>query len=151
MEARTYHSKRQPVRRSFSGPGSESRTKQSFKDESDINHIVKRYQKAGVPLTMQPGAIFGDFTDADTFRRSHDAIATAKSEFEKLPSNVRNFFDNDVALCIDFMANPENEADCIELGLMPKKQKEASSGAGAPAEIEALGGDGGGAPVQPPE
>lgn len=135
MEIRTrYERRRVPV--DYGNQDTTSMTKQSFKDESDINNILKRYQQTGV--LVDPGAhrqpMFGDFSNGEAFRQSADAVAAARSSFELLPSNVRAFFDNNVANMLDFVADPANHGKLSELGLIESKPNgEAPAGQGPPA------------------
>ena len=42
--------------------------------------------------------------------------------FDNLPSDVRNRFNNNPAQLLDFVADPENKEEAIELGLLPKPE-----------------------------
>lgn len=99
------------------------RTQQHFKDEADVNVIMRKYAKTGI--LVDPSQVrsrvpqFGDFTQVD-FHSMQNAIAAAKAAFMLLPSDVRSKFDNDPALAIEFAANPENNAEAVKLGLLDK-------------------------------
>ncbi|AXH75649.1 MAG: internal scaffolding protein [Microviridae sp.] len=100
---------------SFKPPG---RTKQSFKDECDINRIMARYATTGsLDFINQREARYLDVDGAD-YQAAMDLVAGARSMFESLPSNVRARFDNDPAQLLDFLEKPYNRQEAIDLGLV---------------------------------
>lgn len=92
------------------------RTKQSFKDDADINVIVSRFLKSGYlpPAVQEPR--FGDVSGLE-FQEAMQLVAVAQSQFEALPSVVRSRFKNDPAAFLDFVGNPDNAPELIEMGL----------------------------------
>ena len=102
-------------------PKSVSRCKQSFRDEVNINTIVKRGLTHDPSATRQPQ--YGDFSNGGDYKQMCDAITQAQSEFMQLPSDTRYRFNNDVGEMLDWVANPENHAEAAELGIIPKGSK----------------------------
>jgi phage internal scaffolding protein len=98
-----------------------SLTKSEFKDECDINNVVKRALRTGVLPGVDREALYGDFSQVEDYATAQIKIAEAKSEFEQLPSGIKEKFDNDVANLLDFVDDPENEAEAIKLGLLPEQ------------------------------
>ncbi len=95
-------------------------TKQSFKDDCDINLIMAKFVKTGVLDHQRThGAEYG-FASSDDFRDSMEIISKAQTMFEELPSHLRNQFDNDPAEFLDFVQDPENLAEMQEMGLATK-------------------------------
>lgn len=111
------------------------KTKQEFIDDSNINVIVKRWLKGQfVPLqNAQP--LYGDFSNVDDYLTAVNNVRQAQAEFDALPSAIRNRFQNDPAQLISFLADPNNQAEAEEIGLVDK---------GVPINTPP---DGGGAPV----
>ncbi len=71
-----------------------SLTKQSFKDECDINNILSRYDLSGSlpnPNPKQPQ--YGDFTNVN-FQNSANLIAECKSTCKNLPLVSREKYDS---------------------------------------------------------
>jgi len=99
----------------FEGPG---RTQQQFKDECDINNIMKRFEATGVVthLNGRPPQ-FGDIADLD-FQGAMDAVIDARNRFEALPSKVRDRFQNDPQRLLDFIADSNNAEEARKLGLL---------------------------------
>lgn len=94
-----------------------SRTKQSHKDECNINFIVDRYRKTGmVEHVRKFNGEYGDFQSVD-FHEAMNAVAQANQMFDSLPSKVRSKFDNNPAKFMDFVHDPKNKEEITELGL----------------------------------
>jgi len=106
--------------------GEEIRVEQSHKDEVNINKIVKR--AGGMELIAKVNALtqfqYDDVTGND-FQESMNAIIKARDTFDQVPSDIRKQFDNDPAKFMDFVHNPENSDQLIQMGL--KKEPEVIS------------------------
>jgi len=101
----------------FTGPG---RTKQSFKDECDINTIMRRYQVTGALTHLaQREPQYIDATGHD-FTNAMHIIAEAKSRFAELPAEIRAEFDNDPAQLLDFVHDPANIDQAVEWGFLDR-------------------------------
>ena len=98
----------------FTEPG---RTKQSFKDECNINNIMARYQKSGAITHVQNNQPQYGFATARTFHESMNIVTKAQSMFAELPSSIRSKFKNDPAQFLDFVQDAGNADELVELGL----------------------------------
>lgn len=101
-----------------------SMTFQHFKDECDINTIVSRYPNGITPYDERKGTgIYGDFSDASIFdfREAQSKIAEAEDRFQSLPSAVRQRFNNNPALLLDFLGDSANYAEAVKLGLVHER------------------------------
>lgn len=115
----THPIRKERVQLKFTGKG---RTKQSHKDECDINKLMARYANSGqLPATNPYPARYGDFSDVPDFQQAVNQVNEANSAFADLPSAIRTRFGNDPTQLLEFMANPANEAEAIELGIIPAK------------------------------
>lgn len=94
-----------------------SMTKQSFRDEANVNFIVSQYQKTGMlqHREVHEGQ-YGEFADLD-YHTAMNIVTSADQMFQSLPSNVRNRFANDPALFLDFVQDPENQDEMAAMGL----------------------------------
>ncbi|AXH77337.1 MAG: internal scaffolding protein [Microviridae sp.] len=108
-------SKKPRVSLSFTQP---SLTKQSFKDECDINRIMARYQATGLlPNVNELPAQYLDVTGAD-FQEHQNFIAGAFSMFNELPSAIRAKFSNSPGEFLDFCSHEKNRPELAEMGLL---------------------------------
>lgn len=94
-----------------------SLTKQSFKDECDINMIMARYQKTGVIDHYAKHAPQYGETSAHTFTEAQMIVANAQSMFNELPSKARQAFNNDPAEFLGFCEHEPDLKTMIDLGL----------------------------------
>nr|QJB18962.1 MAG: internal scaffolding protein [Microvirus sp.] len=106
------------IKTSITFPQNSKYTKQSFKDECDINTIMAQYQRTGeMPNINQQSPQYLDATGYD-FREQMEFVRGAKELFEQLPSNLRNRFQNDPARFLDFTSDPINRVEAARLGLL---------------------------------
>lgn len=94
------------------------RTKQSFRDECDINCIMAKWTRTGAPPVTNPlPPQYGDFSNVDDYLAAANSVLQADLEFSRLPAEVRDRFQNDPAQLITFMADPGNQDEAVALGL----------------------------------
>lgn len=102
---------------------SQGKTKQSFKDECDINKKVQRMQQGGL---LPGGAVrtpmFSDVSGVD-FQEAQFLVARARQAFEALPARIRHRFDHKPEKLLDFMADKANLEEAVKLGLTPKPEE----------------------------
>lgn len=104
-------------------PKAVSMTKQSFREEADINVIMKRAERTGVigdPLAVYDKGVYGDFSDGADFLTIQNRVLAMNEYFMTLPGEVRAKFNHDPAVMIDFVSNPANLAESVKLGLVSK-------------------------------
>jgi len=105
----------------------ESRVEQSHKDAVNINSIIKRFNKTGyLPDPVLTG-VYGDFSGSLDFHQSQDKIIQAKDAFMALPSDIREFFDNDPGALLEFVHDDSNREAAEEMGLIPTPDKPKDS------------------------
>lgn len=96
----------------------DSRTQQHFKDEVDINTIVRKFGVTGtVPATLDL-ASYGDFSQVESYHDAMNALISSQQAFESVPAHIRKHFDNDPAAFVEFTTNPENHSQLKEWGLI---------------------------------
>jgi len=112
---------RQPLRDvSLKFPADSRWTKQCFKEESDINSIMARYQSTGeIPNLDVRAPQYLDATGMD-FQSMQNQVVEARALFMELPSKLRTRFANDPGEFLAYVADPQNHAEMRELGLMHK-------------------------------
>jgi len=110
-------------------------TEQNHKDETDINNIVRKYNKTGlIDHLNQFEKQYGDMTGYD-YQDAMNTVAAANTMFEGLPSAIRNKFDNDPAKFINFVDDESNADKLVEMGLAkPKVSTPVDEGSKEPVE-----------------
>ncbi len=135
----------------------DGRTKQSFRDETDINKLLQRAQKTGtISHLNKHEARYGDFSGFDFFE-AQLRLTAGREIFDELPSEVRNEFQQSPAAFFKYVNDPAN-SDRLEsllpalaapgrqmINLLPDNADEAAatasnSGANATVPPDASGG-----------
>lgn len=104
------------------GPGL---TKQSMKDQTDINRILLKYQKTGVQSfvsQVQPEFVE---TAAMDFQEAMNLVLDAQNKFQEMPSSLRKKFDNDPGQYLAFVQDPANLDEMYELGMAERPPEPA--------------------------
>lgn len=99
-------------------------TQQSFKDQQDINRIVKQYAKTGVAVQTTRIPMSEDFVGITDYHSAMNAIRAGDEAFEALPSDIRERFHNDPAEFVDFCLDEANNEEAAKLGLAYRKFEE---------------------------
>lgn len=96
-----------------------SMTQQHFKDECDINNILKSY-RGKIPASQEP-VFFMDCTVND-LQSAYSIAEDIGLRFASLDSDVRAKFNNNPLELLEFVHNADNQTAAIELGLLPKPE-----------------------------
>jgi phage internal scaffolding protein len=105
-------------------------TQQHHKQECDINYIIQKYDTTGLLSHVQTiEARYGDVTGAD-FRRAQDIFLNAQTLFNDLPANIKKRFNQNAGELLEFMEDPENRNEAIQLGLIRGDTPEDKDGLG---------------------
>lgn len=100
-----------------------SRTKQEFKDQCDINNIIKSFKLTGQISHINAQAAqgrFEDMPDENDFQTSMNVIRSATESFAALPAKIRDRFQNNPQQFLAFCSDPENKDEAIKLGIVKK-------------------------------
>jgi len=95
-----------------------SLAQQHFKDECDINNILRQFNITGLLPEAPLSPRYGDFTGIGDYHTALNQVIAAEDEFMSLPANIRARFENDPAQLIEFLDKPENKDEAIKLGLV---------------------------------
>lgn len=113
---------------------------QNFRDECDINTIVKRFGITGQLPENVRMPTYGDFLQVNDFHSAMNAVAAAGEAFDAMPADVRARFNNDPGAFVDFCSDEANRAEAIKLGLvMPNQAEPPLSSRGEPARVSPNG------------
>lgn len=122
-----------------------ARTKQDFRDECDINNIIKAFTLTGQISHISAKAatgVFADLPDDLDFQTAMNVVARASEAFDALPAKIRDRFHNNPAEFLAFVEDPANADELVQLGIRDKPPR-----APAPEPASGSGGDGGRPPV----
>lgn len=90
---------------------------QHFKEECDLNFILKRFRATGIPAPAAAG-VYADLTAIPTsIDEAFDSVQNAVEWFDTLPSDVRKAFGNDPRNALRLVHSDPKAA--IAAGLLP--------------------------------
>lgn len=92
-------------------------TRQASKDETDINLILKKYQRTGILSFVsrnQPG-----YMDVEniTYHEAMNLLIDSNEMFAEMPSSLRKRFNNSPGDFLEFVHNSDNLEEMYDLGL----------------------------------
>jgi len=96
---------------------------QHFKDECDINNILRQFNVTGLLPESTLSPRYGDFTGIVDYHSALNQVIAAEDEFMRLPAQTRARFNNDPAQLIDFLDKEENKNEAIKLGLVKQPEE----------------------------
>lgn len=115
----------------------EHMTEQAHKDTTDINRILKDYQKTGfIAHAKKHEGQYDDVSSMD-FEKAMATVANVKSMFEGLPSTYREQFGNNPTNFLQFVQNPQNTDTLKKMGILKGNDGFDIHGAATLAPVEA--------------
>jgi phage internal scaffolding protein len=104
----------------------ESMTQEQFAEESEINNILRSHDRNGIIEHINRGnAIYGDFSNITDFSDALEQIKQAQSEFQNIPWEIREKFQNDAGQFFKFASDPDNLQELRDMGLANPEQSVA--------------------------
>lgn len=108
---------------------------QQFKDEVDINTIVKRFGLTGtMPDDVAPPEEL-DFADVFDFRTAMDSVVAARESFMRMPAELRARFANNPAVFHDYCTLQDAEGKLVNLQEMRRLGLAVKAPAPAPEAV----------------
>lgn len=97
----------------------ESLTDQQYKDECDVNNIIKKYLQTGSVTHVRNAqqGVYADLTELPSYHEAMGVVAKANEAFQEIPAAIRNRFNHNPQELIDFLADKKNNDEAIKLGL----------------------------------
>lgn len=104
------------------------RTKQSFREECDINHIIKKFESDGIiSHTNRASPAYTDNTTVDDLQDAMEQVAAAEAGFDGLQSSIREAAGNDPMQLLEMLAAEEGRSLLEEAGMDFGRPKVAPS------------------------
>lgn len=100
----------------------ESLTRQEFKDESDINTIIRLFGIGENPIEAGKWITDVDIVNATSdFQTAMNILVDASNQFNNLPASLRGRFENDPAKFVAFVSDSSNFDEMLRLGLATER------------------------------
>lgn len=106
-----------PKKRIISTSTEPSLTDESFADECNISLMIERYKVSKIP-PRTVNVSYGYSPSPDDFQNAQYLMAEVKTNFESLPSKIREEFGYDVQKYLAYIGDRDNLKDCYERGLV---------------------------------
>lgn len=96
-------------------------TQSEFREDSELNALIKRFHTPEQIPYEARRAVYGDFSSLDSYQDAIERVRAADDAFDELPSEVRSAFDNDPANLIGVLdavdqGNHQAARDLEQLG-----------------------------------
>ncbi len=132
----------------------DGRTKQSFKDETDIQKIMARADRAGTISHLEKfEGVYADYSDFDFFEQTQK-LTRGREIFDELPAELRQEFGQSPAKFFAYVNDPANLGELqkkLPALAKPGKQLPATSPPSADAATASAASDKTGGIVPPKE
>lgn len=92
-------------------------TQQNFKEQCDINRIVKQYAQTGVVNGNTNMPLPDEFIGITDYHTAMNLIKRSESAFMALEPHIRERFANNPANFVDFVTNSDNIDELRSMGL----------------------------------
>lgn len=104
-------------------PDAKIRTQQQFKEQCDVNQIMKKYRATGeITHLARKEGVFADFSQIPNLHEAFHSVSMARDAMQALPALIRLRFENDPSQLLAFMQDSNNYDEGVKLGLYePKK------------------------------
>lgn len=101
----------------------ESMTQQNFKDECDVNNIMRKFEKTGmVSHVNSVQGTYADYTDMpQSYHEALEQVQSAHDMFMTIPAKIRAEFNNDPGEFLAFVEDPANADKLRDMGLAKAK------------------------------
>lgn len=109
-----------------------SLTQQQFKDECEIESLLKAHnlsQVMGIMNNHGQQPLYADVSDIPDFHDAQNHVARATEYFEGLPSDVRSRFNNSLSEFLTTLNNPDAREALTDMGVLKKAADKAADNA----------------------
>ena len=118
-----------------------SLAQQQFREDADINVIVKRFNLTGELPAGLSVPQYGDFSQVTDYHSAMNLVRAADAAFMELPAHIRARFNHDAGAFVDFVSDDRNRAEAEALGIVVPPLPPADAGGPASAGGAAPGGE----------
>ena len=117
--------------------------KQEFKEECDINVIMSRIAPEAIMESFRAReGSYGDFSEVKTYQDAKNEVVAVESAFDSLPAKLRKMFDNNISKFLDYVEDPSNHEEAMQLGLLDREVSEKTEAVSVPPVTSSEGSGG---------
>jgi len=101
-----------------------TRTKQEFKEVTNIRKIMKKYERTGELTHIAPELMaYANFTEVPDLKTALDNVDNVRAKFQELPGLIRKEFAHDPTKLVEFVRDPANLERGRELGIFKPEER----------------------------
>lgn len=118
----------------------DGRTKQSFKDSTDINKLLAKAARGeSISHLAKHGAVYSDFSDIDDLLHAHSRLQKGREIFDDLPGEIKREFNQDAGAFFKFVNDPQNQDKLSDvLPALAQRGTQLPPGKRTPSNIDAV-------------
>lgn len=125
------HPARRRVRTSVQ---SESLVQSEFAKEANINYLVEKHVRSGIPFPEGDMSQFSDVSTLPDFQASADTVIKAQESWMSLDAKIRRHFGDKIDLFLDALHDPARHDELVRLKVFkPKPVRQATPSEDVPA------------------
>ena len=88
----------------------------------DVNQLVENAKATGVLNHVSPKElVYSAFDQNASYHDALNSVIATQEAFMSHPAAIRSKFDNDPGKMVEYLSNPDNLDEAIDLGLVRKK------------------------------
>lgn len=110
---------------------------QAHKDRTDLNWLVRKYDPDLIAASFNNNRGFYAEFSAEDFQNAQNILINGQAAFDELPASLRNQFENNPVLLLDFLDDPANAQAARDLGLLVDAEQPAPAPEEPPVEPSA--------------
>ena len=120
MSEQKFNSGYSPIPKADTVPEGRSMTEQLHMKACDVNNIVKRFERTGVMEHVQGRAPqYTDVSEVPDYHAALEVVKAVEEMFSSMPAVLRDKFDNDAGVYLEWINDPANRAEAVEMQLLP--------------------------------
>lgn len=100
-----------------------TKAQQNFKEECDINTIVRNFGVTGLMPQNVRVPLVDEFIEQMDYQSSLNKLMEADAAFMQMPAEIRKQFGNDAGRFVDFVSDSKNAEQCVKWGLAEARPK----------------------------
>jgi len=112
----------------------DSITQSEFARESDINYLVEKHVRAGIPFPTSGLDQFADVSDVVDFQAAHEVISKAREAWYSLDPKVRRFYGDKPENFLQALQDPSQHDDLINLKVIKRPEPAQNQPAAVPPQ-----------------
>jgi len=100
-------------------PEGDSLTQLNIQKQTDVNYIIAKYKRTGSidHLRNVQQGVYADLADLPDYQAALNTVIQANVSFETIPAHLRQRFNNSPKEFLEYLKNPANNNEAIQLGL----------------------------------